>query len=188
MRSFWNAVGISSVPFVPFIGAAALYKSFYKILETIDVVWRIPGCRALVQKSKIRNLILQACFDATVMDRVGVQFLMAINIFGPLSAAQTAGVLLKMIAGITLLYERIFWESKDHPKRLMEQSVMESLIRDFQKSKDRVRMSSHLTATITTSNCYSKETCLNELQTAIDEGRSRRGKDFLRKQTVMGEE
>lgn len=185
MRAFWSAVGYGSVPFIPFVGAAALYKSFTKILSTINTVWRIPGCGRLIREPGNRNLILQACFDATVLDRVGAQFLMAINIFGPLSAAQTASVLLKLIAGITLLYESLFWEYKNHPERLLDQAVFERLVRAFQKSQGRVRMANHLTACITSANSYSKEACMKELQTAVEEGRNEKGKYLIRTRTVL---
>ncbi|GAB1318542.1 hypothetical protein MFIFM68171_08752 [Madurella fahalii] len=187
MSVFWNAVGFNSVPFVPFIGATALYKSFTKILAAINTVWRIPGCNALIQEPKNRNLILQACFDVTVLDRIGAQFLMAINIFGPLTASQTASVLLKLIAGITLLYESIFWEYKDHPDKVVDQEMFGRLVYDFQKSKGRQHMSSRLTAEITSSNSYSKEKCMRELQTAVDWGRNEHGKSLISARAVAGQ-
>lgn len=188
MNTFWRAVGLGSVPFVPFVGAAGLYTSFSTILATINTVWRIPGTERLMLRSKIRNKILQGCFDVNVVDRIGAQFLMTINIFGPLSSAQTATVLLKLIAGISLLHESIFWEYKNHPERLITEQFMESMIKKFQKSPGRTRMANHLTGTISTANCYKKDACKAALETAIDEGRNERGKHLIRKHTVVGGE
>ncbi|KAK3984702.1 hypothetical protein QBC44DRAFT_336483 [Cladorrhinum sp. PSN332] len=188
MATFWRAVGLNAIPFLPFVSAAGLYNSFNKILATINTVWRIPGCDRLIQKTKIRNKVLQACFNVNVFDRIGAQFLISINIFGPLSGGQTAMVLLKLIAGISLLYESIFWEYKNHSDGRITQEVMEQLILQFQKSDGRSRMANHLTGTISTSNAYSKEACFKELQKAIEYGRNEKFKNLIRKHTVVGGE
>ncbi|KAK4161487.1 hypothetical protein QBC43DRAFT_372232 [Cladorrhinum sp. PSN259] len=186
MATFWRAVGLGSVPFVPFVSAAGLYNSFNKILATVDTVWRIPGCTKLIEKTKMRNRILQGCFDVNVFDRIGAQFLISLNIFGPLSGGQTAMVLLKLIAGISLLYESIFWEYKSHAGRAgVGKEEMEALITKFQESDGRARMANHLTGTISTSNAFNKEACMKELRKAIDEGRNEKGKSLIRKHTVV---
>ncbi|KXX80024.1 hypothetical protein MMYC01_203438 [Madurella mycetomatis] len=159
MRIFWRAVGLGSVPFVPFVGATALYKSFTKILTAINTIWRIPGYSALIQNPGNHNLILQGCFNVIV-------------------------VVLKLIAGITLLYESIFWEYNNHRGKVMDQPMLKRLMHAFERSEGRKRMSNHLTAVITSGNAYSKEKCMRELQTAVDLGRNERGKNLLHARTV----
>jgi hypothetical protein len=182
---FWRAVGVGSVPFIPFIGATALYTAFIKILEQITYIWGFRGCSLLIKRSRVRNQFLRGCFGASASDIIGAKFLMALNIFGPLSAAQTATIVLKMIAGISLIYESIFWTSKNHPEWEITEGFVDSLVKEFQKSPGQQRMSNHLTVRIHLGNCYSKEACLQELQAAVEEGRSSMGKDFTRKHTIL---
>lgn len=188
MRAFWMTVGVGSIPFVPFVGATAFHRSFIKILARVNTVWRIPGYDALIQIPKNRNLILQACFDTSVAERIGVQFLMALNFLGPLTSADTAMVLLKLVAGISLLYESFFWEHKKHPEMLVNQAVFERLTYDFRKSQGRSRMSNHLTARITVGNAYNKDACLRELRAAVELGRNETGKLLVRSRTAVAED
>ncbi|KAH7141694.1 hypothetical protein EDB81DRAFT_884767 [Dactylonectria macrodidyma] len=76
----------------------------------MDVFWKagIPSYGLLLRDSKVRNLFLQGCFDASAGEILGAKFMAALNFFGPLSTPQTASIILKMVSGITLLYEMLF--------------------------------------------------------------------------------
>lgn len=185
MDVFWRAVGTSSVPFIPFIGGAALYRAFTKILKTINSVWGIPSCAPLLESSKVRNFFLQGCFDASVGEILTSKFMMALNFFGPLTAPQTATIILKMIAGVSLIYEQLFWYAKNHPNMVLSPFTIEKTVARFRKSSGQKNMSSRLTFCITMGNCYNKEACLAELEEAVEAGRSAMGKEGIRKKTIV---
>jgi hypothetical protein len=185
MGVFWKAVGTSSIPFIPFVGATALYNAFLKILETINAIWGIPSCTPLIHDSKLRNLFLQGCFDASAGNILGSKFLMTLNFFGPLTAAQTATVVLKMIAGISLIYEKLFWYIKNHPDRIVSPEIIDHIVSEFRKSPGQRNMSDRLTCGIHLGNCYSKAACLAELEGAVEVGRSEMGKEGMRKKTIV---
>lgn len=188
MSVFWKAVGASSVPFIPFVGATALYSAFVKLIENINAIWGIRTCTRLIQKSGVRNLFLQGCFNASTGDILGAKFLMALDFLGPLTAVQTATIILKMIAGISLMYEKIFWEVNKYPEREVSEAMIDRLVTDFRRSRGQKNMSALLSDGITLGNCYKKTECLAQLENAVDEGRSRMGKEFLRKKTLVGNE
>ncbi|KAM0426009.1 hypothetical protein ACHAPT_008638 [Fusarium lateritium] len=185
MDVFWKAVGTSSIPFIPFVGATALYSAFIKILKTINTIWGIPSCTPLLHDSKVRNLFLQGCFDASAGDILGSKFLMALNFFGPLTAAQTATIILKMIAGISLIYEKLFWYVKNHPDRVVSPTTIHRMVAEFRRSAGQKNMSARLTFRVHLGNCYDKAACLAELEEAVDEGRSLKGKEGMRKKTIV---
>ncbi|KAH7253079.1 hypothetical protein NW759_013706 [Fusarium solani] len=185
MDVFWKAVGTSSIPFIPFVGATAIYSAFIKILKTINTIWGIPSCTPLLHDSKVRNLFLQGCFDASAGDILGSKFLMALNFFGPLTAAQTATIILKMIAGITLIYEKLFWYIKNHPDRVVSPATIGRMVTEFRRSQGQRNMSARLTFRIHLGNCYDKRACLAELEEAVEAGRSAMGKEGMRKKTIV---
>ncbi|SCO32855.1 uncharacterized protein FFNC_03125 [Fusarium fujikuroi] len=135
MDVFWKAVGTSSIPFIPFVGATALYSAFIKILKIINTIWGIPSCTPLLHDSKVRNLFLQGCFDASAGDILTSKFLVALNFFGPLTATQTFTVILKMIAGIYLLHEKLFWYIKNHPERVVSPATIGRMVMEFRRSQ-----------------------------------------------------
>lgn len=185
MDVFWKAVGTSSIPFIPFVGATAIYSAFIKILKTINTIWGIPSCTPLLHDSKVRNLFLQGCFDASAGDILGSKFLMALNFFGPLTAAQTATIILKMIAGISLIYEKLFWYIKNHPDRVVSPATIGRMVTEFRRSQGQRNMSARLTFRIHLGNCYDKSACLAELEEAVEAGRSAMGKEGMRKKTIV---
>ncbi|KAF4450003.1 hypothetical protein F53441_6787 [Fusarium austroafricanum] len=185
MDVFWKAVGTSSIPFIPFVGATALYSAFIKILKIINTIWGIPSCTPLLHDSKVRNLFLQGCFDASAGDILTSKFLVALNFFGPLTAAQTSTVILKMIAGISLLYEKLFWYVKNHPERIVSPATIGRMVMEFRRSQGQRNMSARLTYRITLANCYDKAACLAELEEAVEAGRSVMGKEGMRKKTIV---
>jgi hypothetical protein len=171
---FWSAVGTSSVPFIPFVGAIALYRAFIMILKKITALWGIVGAARLIEKSKVRNQFLRGCFDTSVGGIIGSQFLLSVNIIPPISAAVTAEVVLKMIAGITLIYEMLFWRMKQHPERLLTVEIVEQVVTEFQSSREQQKMSDRLGRRISLNNCYNKAACFEELKVTVEESRNSR--------------
>ncbi|KAM5341869.1 hypothetical protein ACJ41O_014900 [Fusarium nematophilum] len=159
--------------------------AFVKILKTINTIWGIPSCTPLLHDSKVRNLFLQGCFDASAGDILGSKFLMALNFFGPLTATQTATIILKMIAGVSLIYEKLFWYIKNHPDRVVSPLTIGRMVTEFRRSQGQRNMSARLTYRIHLGNCYDKAACLAELEEAVEAGRSVMGKEGMRKKTVV---
>lgn len=111
----------------------------------------------------------------------------AINFFGSLSAPQTASVILKMISGITLIDEMLFWEAKKHPGRVITSAVISRVVIQLRKSRGQQRMSDLLTTQVYSGNCYSKSACMEELQHAVNDSRRVVRKGVLRKKTIAGD-
>jgi hypothetical protein len=185
VKVFWKTISLSSIPFVPFVGAGALYTAFTKILENITLAWGIRGCRQLIRDSEVRNVFLQGCFNVTVGERIGVSFLKSIDIFGPLSVPQTAIFILKMICGVSLIYEKLFWKQKNDPGRELDIERIREVAQKFQKSKAHWAASQWITTNIDLANCYSKDECCKVLQGAVDLGRNPEGKNYLKVNAIV---
>ena len=118
---------------MPFLGATAIYSAFGDILSSINQIWSLKD----PDQRHIRNPILGACFNVSVSQRIGMQFLCMINILVLVTAPQTAVTILKMIAGVTIIHERLFWEQRENESIPLNTSGVEKVIDTFRRSDSR---------------------------------------------------
>jgi hypothetical protein len=188
IQYFWRAVGASTVPFVPIIGASGLYKAFSKAFNCITVIWALPDPQRLLLKGSTRRRFMEGGFNCTVSERIGRRFLESINIGGALTASQTAGTFLKMIVSVTLIHELLFWREwveDGHDLPLSELDIENACLL-FAKSRSQKRMMRHVDGAMTLGTWSSKKECHKICLDAVEIGRSDLYSDFTRKASCIG--
>jgi hypothetical protein len=184
MSMFWRVQRTGAIPIIGFIGATGIYTAFTNVLSDISKFWRLEGTNGLILQSEIRNLFLSAVFDINVAQRIGVGFLLALNPLGGLLSAVTANIFLKMVAGVTLIHEMLFWKQIDNQGKPITVEDVRTVTANFQRSENRKRMIHYIDGELTALTGYKKVDCEKIMESAIQEGRSKRYADFVRKQTI----
>jgi hypothetical protein len=188
IQYFWGAVGASTVPFVPIIGAYGLYKAFGKAFNCITALWALPDPEGLLYMPKTRRRFMEGGFNCTVRERIGRRFLESINIGGALTSVVTAATFLKMIVSITLIHELLFWRewlTNGYDSPLSENDIENACLR-FAKSDSQRRMRWHIDGAMTIGNWTSQKDCHRICLDAVDIGRSDLYSDFTRKASIVG--
>jgi len=184
MSMFWRVQATGAIPIIGFIGATGIYTAFTRVLLDISRFWSLRGTHALIMQQEIRNMFLSAVFNVTVAERIGVSFLLALNPLGGLLSAVTANLFLKMVAGVTLIHEMLFWKQIDNQGNRVTVEDVRSVTGDFKRSDNRKRMIHHIDGELKALQGYNKLDCERIMESAIQEGRSKRYADFVREQTI----
>jgi hypothetical protein len=96
----------------------------------------------------------------------------------------TADILLRIVAGVALIHESLFWVHKEKGNiPLSERHVMKAL-RTYRLSKQRRNAMSRIYNDSTILTGYSKEKCLDTLKAAIELGESQTYREMLKKETL----
>jgi hypothetical protein len=184
MSMFWRVQGTAAIPIIGFIGATGIYTAFTRVLSDISSFWRLEGTHGLIVQSEIRNLFLSAVFSVNVAQRIGASFLLALNPLGGLLSPVTANIFLKMVAGVTLIHEMMFWKQIDNHRMPITVEDVRSVTEKFKRSDERKRMINYIDGELKVFQGYKKLDCERVIGSAIQEGRSNRYVDFVRKQTI----
>ena len=185
MSTFWRVVGSPSAPFVPLVGAAMTYRAFNSIVTNLSAVWGFTDPHHILNDRNARNRLLEGCFDSSIRKAFGgstVFSLVSLNITAPLTAPSTATVLLKTIASVTLILERLFLKqmSEGGPWPLSNEMV-DSVVREFRNSKGRWLMVSHIDGSVDLGNCYKIDAVKEILERATRLARAPIAAEYSRK-------
>lgn len=157
----------TSIPFVPFVSVAAIYRAFISILSSISKVWGFRGSRGLIDRTWIRNHILEACFDCGIGQTLTASFLASLNIFGALTAVQTAILVLEMVGGIAFMHERLYWLQKDAGSEVITTEALDNVAKTYRKGAERKVLCAHIEYHVTMANCYNRQHCIDVVGKAI---------------------
>jgi hypothetical protein len=107
-------------------------------------------------------------------------YMLASYNFGPLLGSKVAKTILKMIAGLTLIFERLFLiqqKQGENPEPLTKELIRNEATR-FQNSPERKMMNEAIENKIVLSNCYQIAAAKTAVSNAIRAGKSKAGEKF----------
>lgn len=149
---------ISKIPLVPLICMWTLGEAYNTILKRLTAIWNLrtdpPGL--LAHSDNLHFGFLEATYDESASVLIMNSAALATYNFGPLQASTTARITLKMIVGLTMIYERLFDVQRkqgDDVIPLTREMVREEA-RKFQFDIKRSKMSNAIEKAITSGNCY----------------------------------
>lgn len=111
MSHFTGTVIANIVPLVPGKDFAIEEILFPKLFTAIHGIWNRDDVLFFREK-KTQKIFLEAIFDEGILEQVvSVAFNVA-DILGPFSQSRNTVKFMKVIAGLTLLHEQLFWRQK----------------------------------------------------------------------------
>ncbi|KAH6893493.1 hypothetical protein B0T10DRAFT_546720 [Thelonectria olida] len=185
IAAFWIVQGWGMVPIIPGISVISMTMAFKKVYRVISRLWNIPtDPLGLFERNTIRHQFYAACLDTTRVGWIGYKAALVGNIVGSLTAGMTADMLLRIVAGVALIHESLFWVHKEKGNiPLSERHVMKAL-KTYRLSKQRRNAMSRIYNDSTILTGYSKEKCLDTLRAAIELGESQTYREMLKKETL----
>jgi len=113
MNYFKKAAGFNAVPLVPFMDMATDKITSHDLFSAIHELWNKDEILFEADHdNRIRALILEAIFDKSFLEQLASTVWNIIDIIGPLSQSQNAVRFIKIVAGVTLIHEQLFWYQK----------------------------------------------------------------------------
>ena len=166
---FWTVQKYNRIP-VPIIGALTIGSAYKDILATLMEIWKIktnpPDFIFPFGLTNFLQSLLGLTEGKLLMKSMGLAY----NILGPLSGSITAKIILKVLIGYSLMFERLFWTQQEQgdnakPFTLADAQRQAGL---FAWSSDRQTMSDIIEKSISLRNCYSKTLANAIAEQAID--------------------
>lgn len=162
---------------MPIICLWTIGDAYKVILGRLSQIWglKTEPKDLLLAQDQLWFGFLEATYDETEEGLMFNSAMIATCNFGPLAASQTAKITLKMIVGMTLIFERLFLKQQkqgEDPEPLTAETIREEA-RLFQHSLERSRMSNEINRHIVLANCYKEAAAKNAAAKAIDAGKSK---------------
>lgn len=111
MTFFVATASANAVPFLPLIDFAVEEIVFSKLFTAIHGIWNRDDVLFFREK-KTRKIFLEAIFDDDLLGQVASAAFNMVDIIGPLSQSRNTVKFIKVVAGLTLLHEQLFWRQK----------------------------------------------------------------------------
>ena len=179
MAHFGKVTITNSVPLIPFLGGAVLQKSFDKIFGDVNKQYGLIDPYHVLRGSKARARIFGACLKLSTSGTIGIKVAMNLNILGPMTAPTITKALLKMITGVIMIHEELFWKQRDQGGlRLTEEVIKETCTR-FIEGNQRRNAAAHIDGSIDISNYRSKQYCEDTVTTALKYNASEKKKTMV---------
>jgi hypothetical protein len=120
---FKKVSGFNAVP-LPLMDLATGKMTSHDLFSAIHDLWNKDEMLSVAHKDNhTRALIVEAIFDKSVLEQVASAVWTIIDIIGPLCQSKNAVRFMKIVAGVTLIHEQLFWYQKDLIDRRGELSV-----------------------------------------------------------------
>jgi hypothetical protein len=165
------------IPLVPIICMWTLGKAYTVIMHRLTQIWGLKTSPKglLASKDNLHFGFLEATYDESREGLIFNSSLLAISNVGPLVGSTTAKITLKMIVGLTLIFERLFLKQQKQGEDAvpLTAEMIREEARKFQRSLERSRMSNAIEKKITLANCYKEASARSAAWEAIDVGKSR---------------
>jgi len=179
---WWRVQQVSKIPIVPIICVWTLGDAYKVILGRLAQIWGLKTTPEglLTGRDTLQFGFLEATYDESKEGLIFNSALLAAYNFGPLVASQTAKITLKMIVGMTLIFERLFIKQQkqgEDAKPLTADIIREEAQR-FQHSLERSRMSNAINKHIFHANAYKEAAAKNAAAKAIEAGKSREAEKY----------
>jgi hypothetical protein len=186
MEYFNINMAMNVVPLIPVVSGITFWRCFTGCFSKISPLWNLIDDLKLLFQSSVRMKFIRAIFDTNTW---GFLALLAVDVLGIFDAPATASVLAKAIAGIVLIHDILFVIQKEQwgdNKRIESLSVrqIEAVLQEFQKSKLRGVMMTHIDGSTLFTKCYSKDKIGELIYNAIDLARSKHPRTSLIKGTL----
>ena len=167
MQHFERVTITSSLPLIPFLGGGVFRSSFNEIFSDVSVQYGLIDPWHVLRDKATRKSIFGACLKLSAGGRIGVKAALAINILGPLTAPVITASLLKMIVGIIMIHEELFWKQREQNGLRLTEDVIEETCARFAKGRGRQRAAAHIDGSIDISNYRREQYCSDVVTTAL---------------------
>lgn len=154
--------------------------SFNKILALNINQWGLIDPQGILRQKSTRSRFFEACLKVSAAGRIGTKVGMSLNFFSVLTTSLITAALLKMVAGLALMFEDLFWKQRAEDGLRLTVEEVEKVTLRFSTSKWRHDAAAHIDGTIDLSNCYRRQYCKDVLITAV-----RIAKETERKQRLF---
>ncbi|MCJ1431669.1 hypothetical protein MMC27_001024 [Xylographa pallens] len=177
---FWTVQKYSKIP-VPLLGVATIGSAYQSVIISLNHIWKIKtkpvGLLAMGLPVRGSLGFLEASLFVTSSELLLSSMALAYNMLGPLTGTLTAKIILEVIVGCALIFERLFWLQQgqgDQAKSITRQQVSDVLFR-FSVSRQRQKMSDIIENSVKLSNCYSRTKAKDIVQQAVDAAKTEHG-------------
>ena len=167
MHHFDRVTISTSLP-LPFLGGGVFRTSFNEIFSDVSRQYGLIDPWHILRDSSTRKRTFGACLRLSTGGRIGVKTLMSFNLFGPLTAAVITAALLKMIVGVIMIHEELFWKQRERNGLRLTEDVIEETCARFAESRRRQRAAAHIDGSIDISNYRKKSYCTDVVTTALE--------------------
>jgi hypothetical protein len=169
------------IPIIPLICLWTMGEAYIKILRSLNQYWGSPTKPEglLADKDNLRFGFLEATYDVPEGILLVNSCMLATYNFGPLLGSTVAKMILKMITGIILIFERLFLiqqKQGENPQPLTIELIRKEA-RRFQMSQERKMMSEAIENKINLANCYQITAAMTAASNAIRAGKSKDGEE-----------
>ena len=168
MAHFEKVTITNSVPLIPFLGGGVFQKSFNEIFSDVSTQYGLIDPYHVLRGSKARKRIFGACLKLSTSGNIGVKWALSFNILGPMTAPTITKALLKMITGVIMIHEELFWKQRERDGlRLTEDVIAETCTR-FAEGRRRHKAAAHIDGSIDISKYRNKQYCMDTVTTALE--------------------
>ena len=162
--------------------------AYSEILRRLSKYWGLitEPSDLLTSIDNLHFGFLEATYDAPKGELIMNSSLLATYNFGPLLGSRVAKTVLKMITGLTLIFERLFLiqqKQGENPEPLTRESIRKEANR-FQSSQERKRMNDAIENKIFLANCYQQDAAKAAASSAIRAGKSKDGEKFSKVEAI----
>jgi hypothetical protein len=179
---YWRVQQVSRIPIIPIICLWTIGEAYSEILRRLSQYWGLitEPEGLLTNKDNLHFGFLEATYDAPKETLIMNSYMLATANFGPLLGSRIAKTILKMITGLTLIFERLFLiqqKQGENPEPLTRELIRKEANR-FQTSPERKSMNEAIENKIVLSNCYQIAAAKAAASNAIRAGKSKDGEKF----------
>jgi hypothetical protein len=178
MRLFTTTVIANTVPFLPGKDFGVEEIVFSKIFTAIHGIWNRDDVLFFREK-KTQKIFLEAIFDVGILEQVASVAFNVADIIGPFSQPRNTVKFMKVVAGLTLLHEQLFWRQKTIIAEHSQISVADG--RGLQAGRGQPLSESEVKAVV---NAFRRSeegnTCRRDMCTYIDGGLSKVGVNWFK--------
>jgi len=111
MSLFKATASANAVPFVPGKDFVVEQISFSKLFSSIHRIWNKDDV-LFFRENITRKMFKEAIFDEDILGQMASATFNVFDIIGPFSQSRNTIKFMKVIAGLTLLHEQLFWRQK----------------------------------------------------------------------------
>ena len=168
MQHFERVTITSSLPLIPFLGGSVFRSSFHEIFSDVSRQYGLIDPWHVLRDKATRKRIFGACLKLSSGGRIGAKAALAINILGPLTAPIITASLLKMIVGIIMIHEELFWKQREQNGLRLTEDVIEETCAKFAEGRRRRIAAAHIDGSIDISNYRREQYCMDVVTTALE--------------------
>ncbi|MCJ1387849.1 hypothetical protein MMC18_000692 [Xylographa bjoerkii] len=165
---FWTVQKYSRIP-VPVLGVATIGSAYARVIVSLRYIWKIKTEPEITMDAGTMSF-LEASLGVSTSKLLFNTMALAYDTLGPLTGTLTAKIILKVIVGCTLMFERLFWLQQDQGDQVKPINLRQMLDVSyrFSGSQQRKTMSDVIEESVKLSNCFSRTKAKIIVRKAID--------------------